>query len=71
MTVAEVIREEVEAKGIKIISISKATGIPTDAISRSFLGKRKMLAEEMFKIAEYIGLSSDYIFEKVRRSKAG
>lgn len=46
-------------RGVKYTAISKATGIPIDAISRSFLGKRNMLAEEFVEICNFFEIGID------------
>ena len=56
MSAAERIKSVVESRGIKLTAISQATGIPIDAISRSFLGKRKMLADEFISICRFLDL---------------
>lgn len=56
MDVASKIKDIVDSRGVKITAISKATGIPVDAISRSLLGKRKMLAEEFVEICDFLEL---------------
>ena len=56
MTAAERIREIIESKGISYTFISEKTGIPVNAISRSFLGKRRLPADEMVAICGVIGV---------------
>lgn len=56
MTVAKRIKEIVEAKGVSYTFISEKTGIPVNAISRSFLGKRRLPADEMVAICNVIGV---------------
>jgi DNA-binding Xre family transcriptional regulator len=62
MNVAEKIRLIVEERGVKYTAISQATSIPVDAVSKSFLGKRKLLADEMLAICNFLHLDlSDLI----------
>lgn len=56
MDVASKINDIVKTRGVKITAISKATGISVDALSRSLLGKRKMLAEEFVGICDFLNL---------------
>ncbi len=56
MTAAERIKEIVEAKGVSYTFIAEKTGIPVNAISRSFLGKRRLPADEMIAICGVIGV---------------
>lgn len=52
----EFVGAEVERRGIKYTAIFRATGIPVDALSKSFAGKRKMGADELLQVCRYIGL---------------
>ena len=56
MRAAERIRQIVDERGIKYTAISQATQIPVDAVSKSFLGKRKLLADEMLAICNFLHL---------------
>lgn len=56
MKAAERIRQIAEERGIKYTAISQATKIPVDAVSKSFLGKRKLLADEMLAICNFLHL---------------
>ena len=56
MKAAERIRQIVDERGIKYTAISQSTQIPVDAISKSFLGKRKLLADEMLAICNFLHL---------------
>lgn len=64
MDVAIRLKNIIDDRGVKYIAISKATGIPVDAISRSFLGKRKMLADEFVAICDFLHISSDDLLRK-------
>ena len=55
-TTAEKIKTLVSQKGITYAAISRETCIPIDALSKTFLGKRKLTAEEMVKICSFIGI---------------
>lgn len=46
----------IKEKGITYTFISAKTGISIDALSRSFLGKRKLSANEMIAICKTIGV---------------
>lgn len=48
--VAEQLKEKIELKGITYSSISRKTNIPVNTISRSLMGKRKLLADELILI---------------------
>lgn len=56
MNVAEKIRRITDERGVKYTAISQATHIPVDALSKSFLGKRKLLADEMLAICGFLHL---------------
>lgn len=56
MNVAQKLKSLVVDKGVTYTFISEKTGISVDAISRSFLGKRKLPADEMVRICEAIGV---------------
>lgn len=64
MKVAERIRQIVDDRGIKYTAISQATNIPVDAVSKSFLGKRKLLADEMLAICNYLKLDMNDLISK-------
>jgi len=46
----------IEEKGVTYTFISSKTGISVDAISRTFLGKRRLPADEMLAICEAVGI---------------
>lgn len=56
MTAAARIKELVNSKGVSYTFISDKTGIPVDAISRTFLGKRRLMADEMIAICSAVGI---------------
>ena len=56
MTVAQEIKSLVDEKGISYTFISAKTGIPVDAISKTFMGKRKPTADEMIAICSVTGI---------------
>lgn len=56
MTVSEKMRLLIEEKGVTYTFISSKTGISVDAISRTFLGKRRLPADEMLAICEAVGI---------------
>lgn len=56
LTVAEKLKTVISQRGITYSAISRATGVPVNSISRSFLGKRKMTADEMIKICTFLNL---------------
>ena len=56
MKAAEKMKRLVEDKGISYTFISEKTGIPVNAFSRSFLGKRRFPADAMLLICNAIGL---------------
>lgn len=57
MTAAARIKELVNSKGVSYTFISDKTGIPVDAISRTFLGKRRLMADEMIAICSAVGIN--------------
>lgn len=56
-SVANVLGNIVANKGISYSSISAKTGISIDAISRTFLGKRKLAADEMILISKAVDVN--------------
>lgn len=65
MNVAQRMKTLVQARGVTYTFISAKTGIPVDAISRAFLGKRKLPADEMVKICEAVGIDlNDLVADK-------
>ena len=57
MKAAEFLSGEVNRRGVKYVAISKSTGIPVDALSKSFMGKRNLTADEMLKVSVFLGLN--------------
>lgn len=56
MAVAERLKQLVDNKGVTYSFISSRTGIPVDAISKSFLGKRRLPADELVDICNVVGI---------------
>lgn len=56
MNVAEKLKKIADDRGIKYSAIASNTGIPVDLISKSFLGKRKLIADEMLLICGYMNV---------------
>lgn len=56
MNAALKLKRLVEERGIKYTFLSDKTGIPIDAISKCFMGKRRMLADEMISLCEAAGV---------------
>lgn len=56
MAVAERLKQLVDNKGVTYSFISSMTGIPVDAISKSFLGKRRLPADELVDICNVVGI---------------
>lgn len=50
MHVFEKLKHLIEEKGMSYTFLSVRTGIPIDAISKSLMGKRKLLADEFIAI---------------------
>lgn len=48
--IANRLKAEIENKGISYSSTSRKTNIPVNTISRSLMGKRKLLADELILI---------------------
>ena len=66
MTVAQKMKLLIEQKGITYTFISEKTGIPVDALSKSFLGKRRLPADEMISICREVGIDlSDLAADRV------
>ena len=66
MTVAQKMKLLIEQKGNTYTFISEKTGIPVDALSKSFLGKRRLPADEMISICREVGIDlSDLAADRV------
>ena len=54
--VASRLKDLIDEKGVTYTFISEKTGIPIDALSRSFRGKRRLPADEMIAICKAINV---------------
>lgn len=61
MSAATRLKQLVDGRGIRYTFIADKTGIPLNSISRTFLGKRKLTADEMFSICEATGIEPTQI----------
>ena len=52
-----------QERGIKPAQISKATGIPTSALSEWKSGSYLPSLENLIKLADYFGVTTDYLLE--------
>lgn len=52
MCVATVLKQLIDSKGTSYTFISEKTGIPVDSLSKTFLKKRKLSADEMITICQ-------------------
>lgn len=52
MTATQKLKAIIADKGITYSRISQKTGIPVDSLSKSFLGKRQLRAEELIAICK-------------------
>ncbi len=69
MTAVEKVKNLVDARGVSYTFISERTGIPVNAISRSFMGKRRFPADEMIAICRVIGVDlGDLSAEEIQDS---
>jgi transcriptional regulator with XRE-family HTH domain len=55
--VATKLKKIADERGVKYVAIAKATSIPIDAISKSFNGKRQLLADELLLICRFMNIS--------------
>lgn len=55
--VATKLKKIADERGVKYVAIAKATNIPIDAISKSFNGKRQLLADELLSICRFMNIS--------------
>ena len=69
MCVIDTLKKEIEAKGITYTYISNATGISVDKLSRTFLKKRKLQAEELILICLSTGIDIDKLRKCVSTQK--
>lgn len=65
----EIYYELLQKKGVKNIDVSRATGIPPSTFSDWKKGKSKPKADKLQKIADYFGVSSDYLITGKTSSK--
>lgn len=56
MSAAMTLKQLVDERGIKYKFLANETGIPLNVISQMFLGKRRLLADEMISICVAAGL---------------
>lgn len=56
MSAAMTLKRLVDERGIKYTFLANETGIPVNVISQTFLGKRRLLADEMISICVAAGL---------------
>ena len=68
--IVEFVGAEVKRRGIKYTAIFHATGIPVDALSKSFSGKRKMGADELLQVCRFAGLDIGELAEAYDTSQA-
>lgn len=64
MNVAEKLKKIADERGIKYSAIASNTGIPVDLVSKSFLGKRKLIADEMLAICGYMNVDMIDLVDK-------
>lgn len=53
------VKKYLDEKGIKYSYLSEKAGIPMNMLSPTLNGKRKMSAEEYFRICEVLGLPAE------------
>lgn len=63
ISISKKLKEKIEFKGITLTSISRKTNIPVNTISRSLMGKRKLLADELILICKATGIELDELDE--------
>lgn len=54
---AEILSKLLKTRGVKPVSVAKATGIPTATLSNVLAGRRGISKQNAFKLGEYFGLS--------------
>lgn len=69
MDTSEKIKKIRIEKGLTTYDLSEKTGIPQSTISKIENGKRKIEVETLEKIAEALGISPGYFFNKENTSK--
>jgi transcriptional regulator with XRE-family HTH domain len=60
----ERIKELMDKKGVTLYRLSKATGIPYSTLAHHKNGETKLGIEKIRKIADYFGVSVDYLMGK-------
>ena len=55
--VSDRLKTKIDTAGIKYTTLSQKTGIPIDTISKIFLGKRRLMADELFKLCDAAGIN--------------
>ena len=69
MCVVDTLKKEIESKGITYTYISNTTGISVDKLSKIFLKKRKLQAEELILICLSTGIDIDKLRKCVSTPK--
>ena len=69
MCVVDTLKKDIESKGITYTYISNTTGISVDKLSRTFLKKRKLQAEELILICLSTGIDIDKLRKCVSTPK--
>lgn len=67
MSAATRLKQLVDGRGIRYTFIADKTGIPINAISQTFLGKRKLTADELFAICDATGIDPNDLREAQTR----
>lgn len=67
--ILDTLKKEIESKGITYTYISNTTGISVDKLSRTFLKKRKLQAEELILICLSTGIDIDKLRKCVSTPK--
>lgn len=55
-TIRSIIRGEIEAKGLKQAHVARQSGMRVDSFSAFLNGNRKLRAEELILVSEFLGI---------------
>lgn len=67
----EIFKRLLEEKGLKAYDVCKATGIPSSSITDWKKGRYTPKADKMQKIADFLGVSLEYLMTGTQQSTPG
>lgn len=67
--IAERIKDYIDEKGIKQITVANAIGMSKVAMSETLNGNRTLTAEELSRICRFLEVPCDRFFDQIPREK--